>query len=33
MVKFGYGQLLNNDFHKVLQYQDLLIDDLKPKEE
>ena len=30
MVKYGYGQLLNNvEFHKLLGYQDMLIADRK----
>ena len=30
MVKYGYGQLLENiEFHKLLSYQDMLIEDRK----
>lgn len=30
MVKYGYGQLLNNiEFHKLLGYQDMIIADKK----
>jgi len=31
MVKYGYGELLKYDFHKVLAYQDMYIEDLKVK--
>ena len=30
MVKYGYGELLKNvEFHKLLSYQDMLIEDRK----
>jgi hypothetical protein len=30
MVKYGFGQLLNNvEFHKLLSYQDMLIEERK----
>lgn len=30
MVKYGYGQLLQNtDFHKIVQYQDQLLENIK----
>ena len=29
MAKFGYGSLVTGDFHKVLEYQAMMIEDLK----